>query len=122
MAAATKSWSTLSSSQNVPIATPTNSTAIHISGSFGAGVCGTITNPATPVLSHGVNVNLQVSGDGTNYYTVDTFVIPVTASSTFYFWFNKVPSDAAWIQLNYAANTGASVTATAIMVYCTGYS
>lgn len=122
MAAATKSWSTLSTAQVIIASTPTNSTSnVAIAGGFGIGVCGTVTNPAS-ALSTGVTVSLQISGDGTNFYTIDAFAVRATLSTTFPFWFNRIPNDAGWIQLAYAGNTGSSVTITAIVAYSTGYS
>lgn len=122
MAAAVKTWSALATALTVPASTPTASTAVQISGGFGIAVSGTVTNPGPGLLNHGVAANLQISGDGIDYYTIDSFAVPATASATISFWFNKVPNDAGWVRLLYASNTAASVTTTAIIVYCTGYS
>lgn len=121
MPAAVKTWSALATALSVPAATPTSSTGVQIVGGFGIGVSGTITNPGAG-LTHTTSVALQVSGDGTNYYTIDSFVVLATASATLPFWFNKIPNDAGWVRVQYTGNAGATVTSTAIVVYCTGYS
>jgi hypothetical protein len=120
MAAPAKTYLALSSAQSVAVSTPaTSSNTLTATTAFGFGVAGSITNGTT--VSTATIVQLQVSGDGTTYWTIDQFPTQTGAGTVTNFSFLMIPDGWSYLRLNYTASAGAGFTATAVVSYCTGF-